>query len=213
MFNRMFNSLLNGDGLFNRIVGAGNVAMVLLFSQTHKMYVSESSNLARIFLISARTLAREIMLLGRRKLSETTNKRDKPHLVSFQGSLQAVSRSIYVEVIAAATVADPEQIFGEKIVVERCSTGMFNRIGIPVEHLSKFLLNVLCLSLRPESCTIPESMDDLLWIHVLGSFRGPSYSYFFAVEQKQHSVERNSEIEKNETCSTTKFFGCDQTSV
>ena len=165
----MFNRLLNRDRLFNRIVGGGNIAMELLFSQTHKIYVSETSNLARIFLISARTLAREIILLGRRKLSETTNKRDKPHLVSFQGSLQAVSRSIYVEVIAAARVADPEQIFGEKIVVERCSTGMFNRIGIPVEHSTKFLLNVLCLSLRPESCTIPESNDDLLWIHVLGS--------------------------------------------
>ena len=169
----MFNSLLNGDGLFNRIVGAANVAMELLFSQTHKMYVSESSNLARIFLISARTLAREIILLGRRKLSETTNKRDKPHLVSFQGSLQAVSRSIYVEVIAAATVAGPEQILVEKIVVERCSTGMFNRIGIPVEHSTKCLLNALCWSLRPESCTIPESMDDLLWIHVLGLLLRP----------------------------------------
>ena len=114
MLNRMFNSLLNRDGLFNRIVGAGNVAMELLFSQTHKMYVSESSNLTRIFLISARTLAREIMLLGRRKLSRTTNKQDKPHLVCPQGALQAVSRSIYVEVIAAATVAVPEQIMSEK---------------------------------------------------------------------------------------------------
>ena len=209
----MFNRLLNRDRLFNRIVGGGNIAMELLFSQTHKIYVSETSNLARIFLISARTLAREIILLGRRKLSETTNKRDKPHLVCPQGALQAVSRSIYVEVIAAATVAGPEQILVEKIVVERCSTGMFNRIGIPVEHSTKCLLNALRLSLRPESCTIPESMDDLLWIHVLGSFRGPSYSYFFAVEQKLHSVERNCENEKNETCSSTKIFGCDQTSV
>ena len=143
----MFNRLLNRDRLFNRIVGGGNVAMELLFLQTHKIDVSETSNLARIFLISARTLAREIMLLGRRKLSRTTNNQAKPHLVCPQGALQAVSRSIYVEVIAAATVADPEQILGEKIVVERCSTGMFNRIGIPVERSTKCLLNALCLSL------------------------------------------------------------------
>ena len=133
--------------MFNRVVGGENIAVFFFFLQTHKIQVSNTSNLARIFLISARTLAREIILLGRRKLSETTNKRDKPHLVSFQGSLQAVSRSIYVEVIAAATVAGPEQILVEKIVVERCSTGMFNRIGIPVEHSTKCLLNALCLSL------------------------------------------------------------------
>ena len=171
MFNRMFNSLLsllNRDRLFNRIVGGGNVAVGLFFSQTHKIYVSNTSNLARIFLISARTLAREIGLLGRRRLSRTTNKRDKPHLVCLQEAIRAVSRSIYVEVIAAATVAGPEQIMSEKIAVERCSTGMFNRMCIPVEHLTNCLLNVLCSSLRPESCTIPESIGDLLWIHVLG---------------------------------------------
>ena len=169
MFNRMFNSLLNGDGLFNRIVGAGNVAMELLFSQSHKMYVSESSNLARIFLISARTLARKILLWARRRLSRTTKKHDKPYLVCVQGAIRVVSGSIYVEVIAAATVAVPEQIMSEKIVVKRCLTEMFNRMVFLLNILTKCLLNVLCSSLRPESCTIPESNDDLLWIHVLGS--------------------------------------------
>ena len=169
MFNRMFNRLLNRDRLFNRIVGGGNIAMELLFSQTHKIYVSETSNLARIFLTSARTLAREIILLGRRKLSETTNKRDKPHLVSFQGSLQAVSRSIYVEVIAAATVAAPEQSKSEKIAVKRCLTESLTGLPFLLNVLTKCLLNVQNSSLRSESCSIPESRGDLLWIGVLGS--------------------------------------------
>ena len=169
MFNRMFNSLFNKDRLFNRVVGGENIAVGFFFLQTHKIQVSNTSNLARIFLISARTLARKILLWARRRLSRTTKKHDKPYLVCVQGAIRVVSGSIYVEVIAAATVAVPEQIMSEKIIVKRCLTEMFNRMVFLLNILTKCLLNVLCSSLRPESCTIPESNDDLLWIHVLGS--------------------------------------------
>ena len=131
MFNRLFNRL------FNRIVGGGNTVVGFFFLHTHKIYVSNTSNLARIFYNSSGTLAREIGLSKQIRLSRTTSKRDKPYLVFLEGPIRAVLRSIHVGVTAAATVSVPEQIMGERIAVKRCLTGKFNRIVIPVKRFNK----------------------------------------------------------------------------
>ena len=137
MFNRKFNRLFNTDRLFNRIVGGGNTVVGFFFLQTHKIQVSNTSNLARIFYNSSGTLAREIGLSKQIRLSRTTSNHDKPYLVFLGGSIRAVLWSIYVKVTAAATVAAPEQIMGKRIAVKRCLTGKFNRIAIPVKRFNK----------------------------------------------------------------------------